>query len=90
MKVKDAFYDELFMPVLIINRRVKNCYDNSRTKEFEHVRAWPTWPGNLISGDELVEKAIKRGRVAWSLLCQDVSDATSARYQDWSRAIMFH
>ena len=42
--------------------------------------------GNLISGDELVEKAIKRGRVAWVICAQDASDATRARYQDWSQS----
>ena len=41
--------------------------------------------GNLISGDELVEKAIKRGRVALVICAQDASDATRARYQDWSQ-----
>ncbi|WP_454920079.1 L7Ae/L30e/S12e/Gadd45 family ribosomal protein [Abiotrophia defectiva] len=41
--------------------------------------------GNLISGDELVEKAIKRGRVALVICAQDVSDATRTRYQDWSQ-----
>lgn len=42
--------------------------------------------GNLISGDELVEKAIKRGRVALVICAQDASDATRARYQDWSQS----
>ena len=42
--------------------------------------------GNLISGDELVEKAIKRGRVALVICAQDASDATRARYKDWSQS----
>ena len=41
--------------------------------------------GNLISGDELVEKAIKRGRVALVICAQDARDATRTRYQDWSQ-----
>ena len=45
--------------------------------------------GNLISGDELVEKAIKRGRVALVICAQDVSDATHA-IRIGPSAIMFH
>lgn len=36
--------------------------------------------GNLVSGDELVEKAVKNGRVRLVVIGNDASDATKRRY----------
>lgn len=41
--------------------------------------------GQLIHGDESVEKAIKRNKVHCLIMASDVSEATQARYQRMSQ-----
>ena len=44
--------------------------------------------GHLIAGGNLVEAAIKRGKVCLLLLAQDASDGTKKSFRDMSRS--FH
>ena len=40
--------------------------------------------GNLVTGDEMVEKGIKRGKVSYVLVANDASEATKKRYEGFS------